>query len=129
MNENLREQARKLAARPYTVKVVVDDSVSDEPLYLALNPELEGCMAQGETIEQAKAYLEEFRVNYIEHLLKHGLPVPDPAPVATVTSGTKAQSAYGLTLRVQSHTFEGVFGKPADSQEGQPLLEYSFKTS
>ncbi len=86
MTENLREQAAKLAARPYTLRVLRDDSEPEEPLYVALNPELDGCMAQGTTIEEAEISLNAFRIAYIEHLLQHGLPVPEPATMTTSTS-------------------------------------------
>jgi predicted RNase H-like HicB family nuclease len=85
MSNDLRKKAEQLAARPYTVRILRDDSISDEPLFLALNPELEGCMAQGETPEQAEDNLAEFRVDYIEHLLTHNLQVPYPASMASVT--------------------------------------------
>lgn len=86
MSENVRAQAARLAARPYTLRVLLDDSVPEEPLYVALNPELDGCMAQGTTIEEAEASLSAFRVDYIEHLLRNNLPVPDPAVMTTSTS-------------------------------------------
>jgi predicted RNase H-like HicB family nuclease len=85
MSENLRERAIQLAARSYLRVVLRDDTLSEEPLYVALNPELDGCMAQGETVEEAENYLDEFRVDYIEHLLKNDLPVPDPTTVTTMT--------------------------------------------
>jgi len=95
MSENLRQKAKKLAVRPYWVMIRIDASEPDEPLYVALNPELEGCMAQGETVEDAKKNLDEFRVDYIEHLLEHNLPVPAPAGVTASTD-----SSLGKTTNV-----------------------------
>jgi predicted RNase H-like HicB family nuclease len=84
-NSPLFEKAKALAMRPYTLRLLYDDSVSEDPLYVAVNPELDGCVAEGETVEEAEANLAEFRVEYIEHLLKHGLPIPPPASTATTT--------------------------------------------
>ncbi len=86
MSSEQRLLAQKLASRPYTIRILRDDSIPEKPLYMAVNPELEGCMAQGESIEEAERFLDEFRVDYILHLLEHDLPVPEPAATATMTS-------------------------------------------
>ncbi len=76
MSNNIREKAKRLAAQRYTTRIIVDDSEPEQTLYVALHPELEGCVAQGKTIEDARANLNEFRVDYLEHLLEHHLPIP-----------------------------------------------------
>ena len=83
MTEN-RNRAKYLAAKGYIVQVSKEEVADGEYIYLALNPELEGCMAQGELPEEAVSNLDEVRVAYIEHLLDHNLPVP--SPFTTVTS-------------------------------------------
>jgi len=90
MSKTTHEQAVELAGRPYTLRIILDDSVEDEPLFVAINPELEGCVAQGETIQEAKSNLDEFRVEYILHLLENNLPIPEPAFALN-----KASSATG----------------------------------
>jgi predicted RNase H-like HicB family nuclease len=79
MSRNLKKQAEELAARRYLMFVFHEMTTEDEPIYVALNPELDGCFAQGETSQEARENLNAFRVDYIHHLLSHGLPVPEPA--------------------------------------------------
>ena len=77
MSKN-RKRAEELANQLYTVVVFLDKTTEAEPIYVALNPELDGCIAQGESVEEAQNNLSEFRVDYIQHLLDHRLPIPDP---------------------------------------------------
>ena len=133
MNNGLRERAKQLAIQPYTIRILADNSVDNEPLYLALNPELEGCVAQGETPEEAVANLNEFRIDYLEHLLEHGLRVPEPASTATITAGTPDPARFGeparftlmsnLDLRAQVNSLD-------DSQEqADPLNSAAWQTT
>jgi predicted RNase H-like HicB family nuclease len=82
---NLSKKAQELAQLPYT-KIVFRDRVSDgdEYVYIAFHPELDGCMAQGQTLAEAKAFLDEIRLDYIEHLLEHKLAIPAPNRLNTV---------------------------------------------
>lgn len=97
MDDTLLEKARTLAMRPYTIKLLQESSVGDTPLYIAINPELDGCLAEGDTVEEAEANLAEFRVEYIEHLLQHDLPVPPPASTATTTTSNSTPGQLKLT--------------------------------
>lgn len=83
------ENASDLAARPYIVVVFKDKTTDGDFIFLAVNPEIDGCMAQGETMEEAEENLDVVRVAYIQHLLDHGLPVPEPA---WMVSSTEADS-------------------------------------
>lgn len=79
------------AAKPYHIEVIEDETTDNEPVYLALIPELEGCMGQGLTLEEALLDLEEAKMDYIVSLLSDGLEVPTPSagtlePIATTTS-------------------------------------------
>lgn len=79
MSKNeLLETAKGLAARKYTIRIIRDKTTDGESIFIASNPELEGCMAQGEIVEEAQALLEEVRIDYIAHLLEHELPIPEP---------------------------------------------------
>jgi predicted RNase H-like HicB family nuclease len=88
MATRAHEQARQLAAQLYTEIVFRDQTTDEDYIFVAVTPELEGCMAQGETLREARENLRQFRVNYIEHLLEHNLPVPSPAWIATSTEAT-----------------------------------------
>ena len=76
METDLTQRAIELAQRPYLSVTMMTYPRSDYP-YIAINPNLNGCMAQGKTMQEAKDNLDAFRIDYMEHLLEHGLPIPD----------------------------------------------------
>lgn len=76
------QRAIQMAQLPYKTETFRNRVNDNEYVYIARNPELEGCYAQGNTPEQAQANLKEVRISYIEHRLNHGLPVATP----TITS-------------------------------------------
>jgi predicted RNase H-like HicB family nuclease len=79
MNEKRWQEAEKLAARRYVVVIYRDfDPEEGKHYYVAVNPEIVGCMAVGETLDEARQNLNEARVDVIYFLLEDGLPVPDP---------------------------------------------------
>lgn len=78
MTKTIQEKAIELSRLGYTVELLRDKTTDGDYIYLAQNPELEGCMAQGLTEEEALANLDEVRIEHIEHLLEHNLPVPRP---------------------------------------------------
>ena len=55
-----------------------DETTDGLPCYIAWHPELVGCMAQGMTPQEAEANLTEARELVITHLVKNGLPIPEP---------------------------------------------------
>lgn len=79
-------EAKKLAAQPYTVQVNKDLTTTGNLVYLAFCPELEGCMGQGETEQEAIADLKAARIDFIRSLLEDGLPVPVPQFRPTITT-------------------------------------------
>ena len=81
--KTIQEKAIELSQLGYTVELLRDKTTDGDYIYLARNPELEGCMAQGLTEEEALQNLEEVRVEHIEHLLEYKFPVPTPNPVKT----------------------------------------------
>lgn len=78
MAKTIQEQAISLAKLAYTVELLRDKTTDGEYIFLARNPELEGCMAQGLTEEEALNNLDDVRIEHIEHLLEHHLPIPYP---------------------------------------------------
>jgi predicted RNase H-like HicB family nuclease len=88
MNEQLFEKAINLASQNYPVKVSKDKTTTGEVIFLAKNPGLPGCMAQGNTIEEALENLMDARIDYIHSLLEDELEVPRPDLVETTTSLT-----------------------------------------
>ena len=74
---------------PYATRVA-RDQCGDEPCFLALHPELPGCMAQGSTRQEALTNLRAARADYIQSLLDDQLPVPMPARLSGATRNTGA---------------------------------------
>lgn len=88
-----RAKAQELAQRLYTIQVWRDETTDGQPVYVACSPELEGCMGQGETIEDALADFDEAKVDYIQSLLDDGLPVLYPMH-ATVSADSSATFVF-----------------------------------
>ncbi len=80
-----KDHAAELAARAYFLFMFRDKTTDDDYIYVARNPEINGCIAQGETMEEAQENLNEVRADLIQHLLEHNLPVPEPSWMATTT--------------------------------------------
>lgn len=53
---------------------------TEEGGFFVTHPDLDGCAAQGETVEEAVENLDVARELWIETRLEDGLPVPEPAP-------------------------------------------------
>ena len=87
MTNEIEDRAKSLASQPYTVEVMKDKTTAGEDVFLARNPQLYGCMAQGATVEEAIVNLADARLDYIEDLLEDGDPVPAVAPPPIYTSG------------------------------------------
>lgn len=88
MNEKLLELAKELATRNYKLSVFEDRLSNGQTIYMAKNPELKGCMAQGKTIDEAIKNLKDARIDYIYDSLEDNIPVPSPAALATQTAFT-----------------------------------------
>jgi predicted RNase H-like HicB family nuclease len=71
-------EAQRLSERSYEVVVSQDETTDGDPIFLATNPELPGCMAQGWTVDEAVRNLADARLDYIVSLLQDGLDVPAP---------------------------------------------------
>lgn len=61
----------------YPIELIED---AEQGGYVARHPDLDGCMAQGETADEAVASLKEARMLWIETRLTDGLVVPEPLP-------------------------------------------------
>ena len=70
-------EAERLAMRNYSVKVW-QEQLSDGSVYIAETIELPHCRGMGRTQWQAEKDLRDARVDYIAHMLKYNLPVPEP---------------------------------------------------
>lgn len=95
MSESYFELAKKLAARPYSIMKLKDETTVGAPIYLARALEIENCFGQGDSGEEAEQDLRGALVDFIEGLLEDGLHVPEPARLVK-TEGTSVH----LTITV-----------------------------
>jgi predicted RNase H-like HicB family nuclease len=75
---DLWREAARLAARSYSAIVEQGRLASGTAMFMAYHPDLDGCMAQGTTEEEALAALDEVRLSFILRLLEQGQAVPPP---------------------------------------------------
>ena len=61
---------------PYTIE---EEEEEGRKVFVARIPDLPGCWAIGESLEEARTELEEAKALWIEESLKSGLPVPEPS--------------------------------------------------
>ena len=76
--EDLWQQAGTMAERPYSVEAQEAQLLDRSIVVFVRNPALAGCMAQGDTLEEALAELQEARQEYLYTLLENGRDMPEP---------------------------------------------------
>ena len=81
MRHSRKKQAEQLANRPYLEVIFRDGTTDGEYVYVAITPELPGTIGQGDNIDEARVNLRTARIDYIKHLLKHDLDIPEPRPM------------------------------------------------
>ncbi|HYI45090.1 MAG TPA: type II toxin-antitoxin system HicB family antitoxin [Actinomycetota bacterium] len=59
--------------------VIIENS---EGSYSAYSPDLPGCVAAGETIEEVRSLMREAIQMHIDSLREHGEPIPPPSSSA-----------------------------------------------
>lgn len=69
-----------LLAPPYAENVYSSTYTDGRPCHVAEIPDLPGCVAYGDTADEASASLSQARRAYITHHHERGLPVPPPRP-------------------------------------------------
>ena len=124
MSAETLDKATSLGNRFYTFEVVSDVTTDGEPIFVASNPELPGCMAQGATEEEAIENLTEARIDYIASLLDDGLDVPEPMLSKTVTAGNGEpvfSEATGTSLEPAHQVTE-----KAVRTERHPVLSFTY---
>ncbi len=95
MDQELLDQAIRLAARGYQVAVEREEDENSIHVWVAYLPEMPSCSAQGETVESAIEELKTVREDYIYFRLKRGVPVPEPKPRtrAPISNDTRTKRA------------------------------------
>ena len=116
----MTDQARIYAALPYAVEVVPQVTTDGEMVYLARHPELAGCMAHGDTPEDAALALNDARALYVESMLEDGLTPPFPTSAAL---GVPAFSAVWTSRVLQPAQGSVVAVRRVVEQVGGPRME------
>jgi predicted RNase H-like HicB family nuclease len=93
MESPMLEKAKKYADLDYTVTVEPDETTKGNPIFVARIVELEGCMSQGSTREEARQNVRAAALDYIACLLEDGLPIPVPNQPVTTSTETTTRSA------------------------------------
>jgi predicted RNase H-like HicB family nuclease len=91
-NPELWTKAQHLAGRGYTTTISEDTLSDGTKVYLTEHPELEGCMTQGDSVDQALNDLKQVTVDFIYYLLEDGLEVPNPISSQTITGGSGSKA-------------------------------------
>jgi len=84
MNEKLLAKAESLAGRGYSITIQRDYTSDGEVIYFAQCEELEGCMAQGKTPDEAIQNITVAIEDFIYFLLEDKMPVPAPSQFQTM---------------------------------------------
>ena len=108
MNKLHLKKAETLAERSYQAHVFLDETTDGETVYVAIVPEMPGCIAHGDTVEEALEWLESAKVDHIWFLLEKELEVPQPqslnsttvlnAPEYAAESDASAQPSGGIVV-------------------------------
>lgn len=123
-----RDEAEMLAMQPYSVLVIRDATAQGDPIFLAVNPELEGCMAHGKISEEAIENLKEARIDYLQVCLLSGIPIPAPAALEdeyTSPSGTVNVPMYYNPPNKQKQEY--LIAEAAQPESSSVITEYAFK--
>jgi predicted RNase H-like HicB family nuclease len=121
MNKELWQKAEEIANKDYAIIVTEEKASSGQSIFLAKTPELYGCMAQGLSIEDAKANLKDARIDYIYSLLKDDLKIPEPMRIVFSTIETSCSQEKNEFILSETISFEQ---KVHDSK---PLYAVSIK--
>lgn len=106
--------ANDYLSAPYHIELVRDESQDVAPGWVAMVKELPGCIAQGDTQEEALGHLRDVMESWIEFMIEHGRPIPPPSP----------EPSYGgrILLRVPASLHERLAWEA--QREGVSLNQY-----
>lgn len=81
--------------------VIAPLSVDDGGGFVAVVPDLKGCMSDGETREEAVANVQDAIQEWIEEAIEAGIEVPAP-----YSSAKRAIAAFSEAVKKLEHVFE-----------------------
>ncbi|HXU47371.1 MAG TPA: type II toxin-antitoxin system HicB family antitoxin [Thermoanaerobaculia bacterium] len=107
--ETVAPESLALSAPPLARRYPVVLHPQPEGGFVAENPDLPGCLAQGETALETLANLDEARRLWLETAIEHGDPVPEPADDARYSGRLLLRMPRGLHRRLtESAARQGV---------------------
>lgn len=114
MNENLEEKARELAAQPYHIVITREELSDGKNVFFLSYLELPGCDAQGNTLDEAKAELDEVAYEYILGYLQDGVEIPVPYATSQTSGSGSTQvtnQSYPTVERASWESSSHLFAK------------------
>lgn len=85
---------------PYSVEVIPNQTTEGSMCYVALHPELPGCMSHGDTPEEAIANLMEAKELYIKTLLEKGQNISLPrSSTSAVWEVSGVETGYNIDIK------------------------------
>lgn len=84
MDKRLLSKAKILAKSGYSITIQVEQTSNGENLFFAQCQELDGCMAQGKTPEEAIENIYIAIEDFIYFLLEDKMPIPEPSCFQTM---------------------------------------------
>lgn len=87
ITEEMKQEAKRLAAREYHIQLIDHCVIDDEVLITGRLVEMPHCIAQAGNATELSKEMEEVAYEYILAGLQYGVKIPDPYPL---TQGTSA---------------------------------------
>ncbi|MGH2505069.1 MAG: type II toxin-antitoxin system HicB family antitoxin [Ktedonobacterales bacterium] len=112
-------------ASDYAIRIIQEPTTDGGVVYGAWYEDLPGCESQGDTVEEARANLQDAYALYMSDLLERGLPIPSPAPKA---SQAREIVSYTITTR-SSQTHDALtYGASIDTEAPDVPLSMSIRS-
>lgn len=117
------QQAEDYARLPYLMSVAPEETTGGGLSFVARHPELPGCVAHGDTPDEAVENLAESRRLYIASLIEDGEVVPVPArPVAgqwiITRIAVSRPTLRGVTVAVRSGSRRSTIARRQNTRLG-----------
>ena len=126
--DKFREKAEQLAMQPYSVLVIKDTTIHRDPIYLAVNQEIEGCMAHGKTSEEAIENLREARADYLQVCLLTNVPIPAPAACEEIYTSPSESIIKTMSYNIRKKENLGnLIVEVAQPEKRDVITKYVFK--
>ncbi len=114
--EVAEEKVSAFLSQPHRTVIYPDALEDGSIVYMALDPDLPGCMSHGPTPEEAKTNLEDARDSYVRALLSMDLPLPEcPYP------------SLGTFMPCRTTSFSLSACEPKEKDAPEPDLYFDYR--